>query len=229
MARSTLVSQSIVQVFVATATVTAQTTSPAAAASSSSQLNLLLCPGVWALALWTYPVHASTLTMVPVNIITVTKTETACIHSNTAMHNGNYSGVQLDDKIDILVFISMIIVVWIIRQHRFLLVVCMLACDTVKKNPHKICLQIKMSFFLEIFADEKCSVLISATAISAKCHVHLPLDQYYTVSTHYEQTATLCKLIWLINIKVKIVFAGRPVFKEPVIVATMCRGACALH
>lgn len=94
----------------ATATVTAQTTSPAAA-SSSSQLNLLLCPGVWALALLTYPVHASTLTMVPVNILTVTKTEKACICSNTAMHNGNYSGVQLDDKIDISVFISMIIVV----------------------------------------------------------------------------------------------------------------------
>lgn len=49
--------------------------------------------------------------MVPVNILTVTKTEKACIRSNTAMHNWNYSGVQLDDKIDILVFISMIIVV----------------------------------------------------------------------------------------------------------------------
>uniref|UniRef100_A0A3Q2W667 VWFD domain-containing protein n=1 Tax=Haplochromis burtoni TaxID=8153 RepID=A0A3Q2W667_HAPBU len=32
----------------------------------------------------------------------------------------------------------------------------------------------------EIFADEKCSVLISATAILAKCNVHLPPDQYYT-------------------------------------------------
>ncbi|XP_035763544.1 mucin-2-like [Neolamprologus brichardi] len=31
----------------------------------------------------------------------------------------------------------------------------------------------------EIFADEKCSVLINATAIFAKCHVHLPPDQYY--------------------------------------------------
>lgn len=84
--------------------------------------------------------------MVPVNIITVTKIEKACIHSNTAMHNWNYSGVQLDDKIDILVFISMIIVVRVIRQQIFLLVVCMLACDTVKKNPHKICSQTKISF-----------------------------------------------------------------------------------
>lgn len=132
--------------------------------------------------------------MVPVNIITVTKTEKACTHSNTAMHNWNYSGVQLDDKIDILVFISMIIVVRVIRQQIFLLVVCMLACDTVKKIPTRYVHKLKFHF-LEIFADEKCSVLISATAIFAKCHVHLPPDQYYTVSTHYEQTATLYKLI----------------------------------
>lgn len=92
-----------------------------------------------------------------------------------------------------------------------------------KKIPTRYVHKLKFHF-LEIFADEKCSVLISVTAIFAKCHVHLPPDQYYTVSTHYEQTATLYKLIWLINIKVKIVFAGRPVFKEPVIVATMCRG-----
>uniref|UniRef100_A0A669BVR5 VWFD domain-containing protein n=1 Tax=Oreochromis niloticus TaxID=8128 RepID=A0A669BVR5_ORENI len=62
---------------------------------------------------------------------------------------------------------------------RFFLVVCMLACDTVKKIPTRYLHKLKFHF-LEIFADEKCSVLVSLTAIFAKCHGHLPPDQHYT-------------------------------------------------
>lgn len=60
-------SQSVFQVFAATATMTPQTTSPPAAASSRTQLSLSLSRGVWMLVEWTYPAPASTQTMVTIN------------------------------------------------------------------------------------------------------------------------------------------------------------------
>lgn len=82
-------------------------------------------------------------------------------------------------------------------------------------------------FFSEMFADEKCSVLTSPTGIFAECHSQLPPDQYHAVST-----LMIIKTNTFSSIDVtyvKMIFVGRPVFKEPVTVARMCKVACALH